>query len=251
MIAPMIAGAQKPVKIWGSAGLRAPVAKRLYMDINRQYGYKTGPVDLSFVQNTLGLQYYWGKHVSLSSGYVISGAPRKDKPGKRKNRWYATIGWRAKKGIWRYSGSLKYEKHGPAEKRYSARVIYGFYLRPSSNLISRKTKLTPFFSAQLFQNIGGKPISQYDREGNKTGKFAPEGLHRGRVKAGIYFKPAKYMKITLFGMFQKEFNTIWSEKNNRNINVKSPKSGKTYRRFNDYFVAGLSAKFYLPYHNKK
>ncbi|HFA47878.1 MAG TPA: hypothetical protein ENJ95_02530 [Bacteroidetes bacterium] len=111
-------------------------------------------------------------------------------------------------------------------------------------------KLTPFISTQLFQNIGGEPISQYDREGNKTGRFAPEGLHRGRVRTGIYFKPAKYMKVTVFGMFQKEFNTIWSEKNNRNINVKSPKSGKTYRRFNDYFVAGLSAKFYVPHHKK-
>ncbi len=237
---------QRPIKIWYSLGVSGKVTDELTINFGRMYSYDTEPYGQGYFQNTVGLYYRSLKHLSFSAGYTQTNILREEKPNLKKNRFYGAVSWKSKWDIWRISNAVKLEKHGSKEKKYNYRVIYSFYVRPRSDLIVPKIRLTPFFSSQFFYNIGGKPISQYDMEGNKLGKFEPNGWHRLRLRTGFYIKPIKHLKLTFYGIYQKEFNTGWAVKNHRQINVQNPKSGNISRAYKNYFVLGVSAKYYLP-----
>lgn len=242
---------ENPLKIWNSVGVRASLTEDLHLYVNQLYGFNSAPLDLSFIQTSVRIQYRFGKHLNLSAGYLSSNSIRKDAPNKRKYRYFGTLSWRSKLDIWRISNGFKFEIHDPKETRYDYRFIYSFYIRPKSNLIAPKIKLTPFFNVQLYYNIGGKPITQYDDEGNKIGRFEPEGFHRVRLKSGFYLKPVKRIKLTFYGMYQKEFNTPRAIKSHRMINIENPVTGNISRPFQNYFVAGMSLRFYLSNSSKR
>ena len=241
----------RPLKAWYSIGVSEKISKKISWGYNRTYGFATSPHGLKYIQNTFSLRIKQGRHMSLSAGYTNTGTMGGEKTSPNKYRYFGAINWRAKKNIWRIYNGLKYEKHSPDERKYAHRLIYSFYIRPKSNLIAPKIKLTPFFNTQLYYNIGGKAISQYDIEGSKIGKSVPNGLHRIRWRTGFYFKPTKRIKLTIYGMAQEEFNTPRARRNHKEINVLNPRTGKTSRRFNNYFVLGMSAKYYLPSFYKK
>jgi hypothetical protein len=240
--------AQKPeatLKLWSSVALRANIVHKLSVDLSRMYGFSTMPLSLQFTQTSARLQYSPGSHLTLSASWLVSRAERNNGRGLSKYRYSGLIGWRSKFRIWRAANSVKIEFFDSNETRYDKRVIYSFYIRPKNMKISRATKWAPFFNIRFYYNMGGKAITQYDKEGDKIGNFSPEGVHRARFRMGVYFKLYKTLKVTLQAMYQEEFNTIWSLKQNKKINVRNPNTGKITRRFQNYYVLGVSAKMYI------
>ncbi len=237
---------QRPIKIWYGLSVSSKLTDVLAINFGKMYGYNTGPYDQNYSHNSIGLYYRPSKHLSLSAGYMMTNIPKEGKADLKKYRFYGAVSWKKKLEQWRISNAIRLEKHSPNEKKYSYRIIYSFYVRPKSNLIADKIKLTPFFGTRFYYNIGGNPISQYDFEGNKVGKFTPDGWHRLRLRTGFYFKPIKHLKFTIYGIYQEEFNTRTAVKNQRRINVVNPKSGNISRSYRNYFILGISAKYYLP-----
>lgn len=236
-----------PLRVWNSIGLRAPFGGPLVLDINHQFGFDAQPWELKFTQSTANLEWNVGKQLDLAGGVVMTSPLRdNEETTLRKFRYYLAADWNNKSGIWRYSNGLKFEAYDRFETKYNYRVVYSFFIRTKSNLILPKLQFTPFLSTNLFYNIGGSAITAYDPEGNKLGRFVPEGLHRARIRAGFSIKPVDFFKLTFSGMFQKEFNTPWDIRQHRSINMINPLSGNISRRFQDYLVAGVSAKVYLP-----
>jgi hypothetical protein len=234
-----------PSKLWSSAGLRVKLAKKMNAEINQMYGFDSAPVTLRFTQTSARIQYSPGGHLSFSAGWLVTKSLRRQKPVIHKYRYTGSVAWRSKIEIWRLTNSIKIELFDIRETRYDKRIIYSFYIKPKTMKMAPKIKWSPFINMRFYYNMGGKAISQYNNEGARIGKFTPDGLHRLRLKSGVYFKLFKKLKITLQGTYQEEFNTIWSVKNNQNINVRNPKSGNITRRFQNYFVLSISAKWYL------
>ena len=236
-----------PLKVWYQMGLSIPVQSKFHIHLNQTDGYGTSPYENKFRQTSLNLAFNLDKRMKLSFGYLFQNSSRDEISNINKQRFFVSMRLRSKWNVLRISNSLKIEKHDQLEYRYDYRLVYSFSINPHVNLIARKINLTPFFNASAYYNIGGNKISQYDSDGVKIGKFTADGFHRVRLKTGMSITPVNKVKISIYGLYQREFNTTWDIKNHRSINVVNPKTGNITRSFQNYFVIGTSVKFYLTF----
>ena len=235
----------KSLDQWIGIGVYTKLNRRLSANLGQVYGFSTSPYQRQYVQSGFSLSYRINNKLRFSSGFRLSPSQRAGVT-VYKNRVYGALSLRSKWGYWRVSNSLRFEKHNQVERRYAARLIYSFYIRPKSSIKIIGLKFMPFFSSQLFYNIGGNPISQYNEAGDRVGRYSPEGLHRFRSRLGFYVKPVKRLRFTFYIMMQEEFNTPMATKNYRAINVTNPETGRITRAFNNKYVMGVSLKYYLP-----
>ena len=233
------------LKSWLTLGLGVELLEDMDLSVGRQYGLEIEPIDPSFFQDNLSLSYRINRTFGVQAGVTNTQVYLSGGGKKQKLRYYGVINLNQRSGIWRIAHGLRFEQHTAAETRYSSRILYSLTIRPKSTWISKDWRLTPFADFDLYYNLGGNPISQYDERGEKVGKMAPYGFHRARFKLGVSAKPWRNFKLTLYGMYQREFNTPHAIRHFHQINVENPNSGNVSRAFSNYFVVGLSGKIYL------
>ncbi|RMG24333.1 MAG: DUF2490 domain-containing protein [Bacteroidetes bacterium] len=235
----------RDINQWLVVGVYTKLNKQFSLNLGQNYGFDYEPRKLKYVQTSGSIGYRLSSSLWLSAATQWTASPREE-GFSHKWRFAAGISLRTRLKNWQLSNSLNVEQHTKKEKKYRLRLIYTFYLKPKSLVNLGDFKFMPFASTRLYYNIGGSPISQYNAEGKRVVKQSPDGLHRFRGTLGIYFRPTKSLKLTLYSMLQEEFNTPWDIQNHRRINVVNPRTGRVSRAFSNKLVLGISIKYYLP-----
>jgi len=136
--------------------------------------------------------------------------------------------------------SITAEVFLPRLNKYRYRFIYTFKYSFKNKVLPLRA--TPYIKYQLYYYLGGKALDYY----NDTGEIllasqAPNDFHRYRLSGGIRMRAAKYFYITLYYIWQEEFNTLLTS--NRSLNILNQNQTRILYPYNDYQVVGLSLSY--------
>ncbi len=231
----------KPLKNWNSIGVRARILPKVNLSFTQLYGFNTQAYRLSFLQNSYNITKYlknkWSVGLGHNHTFVF-----KSSSTDIKYRFNVVARYRESILGNRINNSLMLEYHSKHEHKFRYRVIYSLQFTPKINALYTHLKLKTFMSFKLYYNIGGEPISQFTSQGKYVGEFVPYGWHRARLTLYASYRPTDYMSVLLSLMRQYEFNTDFALRNR--IHAYHPEKDKTYRKFSEYYMLGLSLRFH-------
>lgn len=133
------------------------------------------------------------------------------------------------------------EHHFTQRSKWQQRFFYQLILEYRNKRMP--WKMRPFIAQKIYWYQNGRLLQYYDTNGNKTDLLPPNGLHAYRLRTGLKFYPNKHLRIKVFYMMQKEFNSNLFGGNE--INSLNPNSGKIRRPFYNFNVWGLTIGFKL------
>ena len=232
------------LKNWYSGSFTVRTSKKASFKFSQLYALNTAPYKLHFVQSGFEYSRRLGDPWKGSLGYTHS-IFRSDNGPKHFHRVYAQIRHRSRLGRVNMDNAIRAEFHTPQLLKYQYRFIY-------TNKLSLRTrnwplKASPYIRNQVFYYYGGKPFNYYE-EGELAASQAPNDFHRYRFSAGLRMKPAKNLSLTVYYMWQREFNTNFTEF--RGINELNARETRVRRPFNNYQVIGVSIGYTLKTYNR-
>ncbi|MBL7729202.1 MAG: hypothetical protein JNM68_16015 [Dinghuibacter sp.] len=198
-----------------------------------------------FHQSQIQASYAFGKKTDAALGYIYTAVPgNTNGSGRIFTRFSYTAGI-GKRLSW--TNGVQAELHDNQQNNYKYRLIY--ITRLASKKRTGFLKLSPSVSYWLFYNIGGAPVQYYDgKTGKKLVKQTPDGLHRGRLQLSVNSKITGNLSVTIYAMFQREFN--WLTPEYRKINFRRPTDGKYIRPFSQFNTAGLTFTYNIKLYKK-
>ncbi len=223
-------------KWWAGAGAEIDLSERLAMSLGFIKAFNLEqPVTPSFTQTSGSFDYSFTKHFDVKAGFVSTLSPP---AGNGVYRYFARTSFKCnltKRINW--TNGIQFEKFSAREKRFDSRFVYmtRFGWRKRVTFL----RFSPSIAYWLYYNLGGNAIPQYDDDGMYLGKKVPSGFHRGRFILNLNFKITEALFFSAYYLRQDEFNLFSS---GRNIHVTQPETGKIYRPFSNYQVAGTTLK---------
>lgn len=239
-------------KNWASLAVKVRTSDKLTISYSHLTGMSTNvglnnqSYALYFIQGNLGFNLRTGKKTDIQLGYKanILGLSAVSTTNLY-NRFYVQGTGRANIFNMLSKHTFTMEWHFPQLRKYRYRAIYTFRYFIDNDFLPWKMK--PYIKAQLYYYLDGKSISYYDDTGKKLASRSPNDLHRYRFGAGLYMKPLKQLRMSVYYLWQQEFNTFLTR--NRDLNVPS-KSGKSIKApFNNYSVLGISLTWKINAYN--
>lgn len=239
-------------KNWATIGVKVKTSDKLTISYSHLTGTSTNvgvnnqSYGLYFMQGNLGFNVRTGKKTDIQLGYKanVLGLSAGSSTNLY-NRFYVQGSGRADIFKMLSKHTLTLEWHFPQLRKYRYRAIYTFRYFIDNDFLPWKMK--PYIKAQLYYYLDGRSISYYDETGKRIAKKSPNDFHRYRLGAGLYMKPSKQLRLSLYYLWQQEFNTFLTR--NRDLNVPS-KSGRSIKApFNNYSVLGISLTWKIKVYN--
>ncbi len=128
------------------------------------------------------------------------------------------------------------EHHFTRRAKWRQRFYYRLDLE-YKNKRMMPLKMRPFIAQKIYWYQGGRLLQYYDSNGNKTDLLPPDGLHAYRIKTGLKLYPSDHLRLQVYYMLQKEFNSNLLGGNP--IHSLNPNTGKIRRPFYNFHVWGL------------
>lgn len=153
---PLIVNAQEGTGLWTGVGIQKKLTKKLSVNLNGQVRLADNISYTKTYLGEVGLSYSLLKGLDISAYYRLINR-RKDETSafKIRQRYYADLSYEYKLGVIKFDYRLRYQhqfKDNDGETEFDAS-----YLRNKLEVaIANKSKFTPFVSADLFTEIGGK-----------------------------------------------------------------------------------------------
>jgi len=220
--------------------------KKSKIKIGQLYCINT-PSRLQYIQHKLGWEYRINKEWSIDTYY--KGMFFR---GNSKNIWYHRFSSAIKKRDKLFGlplqNSINSEFFFPKLNKFQYRFIYTLKYSFKNKFLPLRA--TPYIKYQLYYYLNGNSLDYYDDSGEELIiSQAPNDFHRYRLSGGIRFRAAKYFYITVYYIWQEEFNTLLT--NNREINILNQNQTKIKYPYNDYQVIGLSLSYSIRKKKKK
>ncbi len=217
------------------------INKKIKLRAGELFSFNSETYRMDFTQFKLGGTYYWNKKWSSDLLYK----PMLFK-GTTKDIWYhrlsANLTHRSKLFELPFKNSITAEVFSPSPRKHKYRFIYTAKLSFKNKVLPLRA--TPYLKYQLYYYLGGEKVDYYDETGTQLlATNSPDGFHRYRIGAGVRFRPAKKFYVTLYYIWQEEFNMKSS--NNRELNILNQSQTRIVNPFNDYQVLGLSLSYSL------
>lgn len=226
-------------KNWLSLGTEIEVSKKLTLELSHMSCFNTGPYELQFSQLTVGAEYKLRKNTYLLGG-VEQYHFRSGSDFNLFHKLYTGFMLRKAFGL-PLKNMLELEWFLPQQKKHGLRAVYTLSYSLKNDVLPWKGR--PFVKGQLYYYYGGAPLTYYGENEVVLAQQSPNDLHRYRLTGGIVFKPIKRWQMTLYYLWNKEFNTGLFE--NRDLNIPSKNGTKIKYPFNDYSVLGLSFTYQI------
>jgi hypothetical protein len=235
-------------KLWGNTSLEWKFAEKFSVFLEPMFGYNVTDRRMQFAQGDLKFYYRPNKVVTLGLSYkpmFIFGSNNIT----RYDRAYAEVVLRHY--IWkiRVKQTIFGEGFFPNLPKYRYRFCYGLNVYSPKQFT--QIKLTPFIKGEVYYYLGGDPVSYYGYDENQDAyllaKNSPNDFHRFRFVAGVTSKPLSFMRVTFYYLYQREFNTPFTE--NRGLNIQSKNQNFYKIPFNNFHTLGFEIEFVVK--NKK
>ena len=219
--------------------------KKTKLKFGQLIAFKYQPFDFQYSQMKFGIAHRVTKKTTVDFYYK----PMYFK-GNTLSRWYHRLSTSISKSSKLFSLPLKNtitaEWHFPKLQKYQYRFIYTLKYSFKNKILPLRA--TPYIKYQLYYYLGGKPLDYFDETGEVlVARQSPDDFHRYRIGGGIRFRPAKYFYVTLYYIWQEEFNTKLTT--NRSINILNNSQTAIKYPFNDYQVVGLSLSYSITRKN--
>lgn len=224
-----------------SFNLDYKINTQINLQAGELFSFDSRSYHLNFVQSKLGATYRFNKRISMDFFY---------KPLLFKNTsgdiWYHRLStsfhYRSRLFSFPIKNSITADWFFPQLKKYRYRFIYSIKLSLKNNFLPLRA--TPYLKSQLYYYLDGKPLNYWDDNREKLlARNAPNDFHRLRLGTGVRFRPSKHLYVSLYYIWQIEFNTTFTT--NRQINILNKSQTAIKYPFNDYQVIGLSLSYYL------
>jgi hypothetical protein len=220
---------------------------KVHFKAGELFTFKRDSYELQYTLFKLGATYRFSKRITTEFLYK----PMLFK-GSTGDIWYQRLStsliYRSTLFSLPLKNTITAEWYSPLFKKYRYRFIYTIKLSFKNNFLPLRA--TPYIKYQLYYYLGGKPLNYWDENGEiLLARNAPNDFHRYRVGAGVRFRPAKHFYITIYYIWQEEFNTTFT--NYRQLNILNKSQTAIKYAFNDYQVLGLSLTYYLTKKRKK
>lgn len=226
---------------WYGFNANFALSNRWSLSLGHLAGMNVSPYEMKYLQQTLSLGWNTRKW-ELEAGYLSNhSTPLSIDRGK--DRVFAGAGIKLRSGSLRINPEVRLEKFLSDNKSFDYRIISTLGIRVKPIKLGKAVRFSPFSSVQLYYNIGGDPITQYNTEGTKSGKYEAYGWHRARVKAGFSVRWRKNLSTWTYVMRQQEFNLPNAVRYYHQINVVNPRTGNITREFNNYWVLGIGLAY--------
>jgi Protein of unknown function (DUF2490) len=238
--------AQTEWQNWNGIAVSANLTKKLSARINHTRSYSlSNKYENLFNQTAIQFSYDLPKRFDVQAGVqFIKPVSAKE----TRTRIYARIAHTLRVSEkFNWTNSLRVETNSKNENRFRNRIIVTTRLGLRKRL--ELLNLAPSVSYSLFYNIGGNPISYYDKDAQLIARQTPDGFHRGRFTLNLNSKLNNTLSISLYYMRQQEFNFLTPE--TRKMNIVNPRTNKTVRPFNNYNTLGVTAQVNLDQIIKK
>ncbi len=221
--------------------------QKVHLKAGELFSFKSDSYELQFTLFKLGGTYRFSKRISTEFYYK----PMLFK-GSTGDIWYhrlsALLNYRSTLFSLPLKNTLTAESYSPRFKKYGYRFIYSIKLYFKNNFLPLRA--TPYIKYQLYYYLGGKPLNYWDENGETLlARNAPNDFHRYRLGTGVRFRPASHFYITLYYIWQEEFNTTFTK--NRQLNILNKSQTAIKYAFNDYQVLGLGLSYYITNKRKK
>ncbi|HFC01072.1 MAG TPA: DUF2490 domain-containing protein [Phaeodactylibacter sp.] len=221
--------------------------KKIKLHAGQLLCFNNNPYEFQYNQMKFGASYRFSKKISVDL-YVKPMLFKGTIQSKWYNRLSTTISHRAKIFSLPLKNSITAEWHFPQLKKYRYRFIYTLKYSFKNKVLPLRA--TPYIKYQLYYYLGGRPMNYYDEAGDVLlARQAPNDFHRFRLGAGVRFRPFKKFYVTLYYIWQQEFNTTFTK--NRKLNILNKSQTKIKYPFNDYQVLGLSLSYSITKKKKK
>ncbi len=241
-------------KLWGNSSVRWDLNSKFSVFAEPIFGYNFSKRRFEFFQTDLKLYYRPTTDISFGLSYkpiFIIGSTTT----KRYDRPYAEVVYRHRilKQKLKLKHTLFAEAFFPNLPKYRYRFCYGLNIYSPKNISLGDLALTPFIKGEIYYYLGGDPVSYYsydaDNNPNLLARNAPNDFHRFRFLAGFTSKPFKFMRFTMYYLYQREFNTPFTT--NRELNVLS--KGQSFYKipFNNFHTIGFEIEFVVKKKKKK
>ncbi len=156
ILMPLLVNAQEGTGLWTGIGVQKKLSKKLSLNLNGQVRLDDNISYAKTYLGEIGLSYTILKGLDISAYYRLINR-RKNEPSafKIRQRYYADLSYEYKLGAIKLDYRLRYQhqfKDNDGETEFDAS-----YLRNKLEVsLSNKTKFSPFVSADLFTEMGGK-----------------------------------------------------------------------------------------------
>jgi len=215
--------------------------KKIKFYAGELFSFNSDTYTLRYTQLKIGARYRFSNRAFSTELYY--------KPllfkGNTKDIWYhklaGSVTHRSKVFSLPLKNSLTAEWFFPQLKKYQYRFIYAIKLSFKNDFLPLRA--TPYLKYQLYYYLSGEPLNYFDESGKIVATNAPNDFHRYRIGAGIRFRPVKNFHVTIYYIWQEEFNTTFT--NNRQLNILNENQTAIKDPFNDYQVLGLSLTYSL------
>lgn len=237
-------------KLWGNTSLRWQFNEKFSVFVEPMFGYNFSKKRLEFIQSDLKLDYkpLYDRQIDLTIGlsykpiFIIGSTTT-----KRYDRPCVEVVYRHK--ILNQQLKLKHtlfvDAFFPNLPKYRYRFCYGLNVYSPIDLKIDKLALKPFIKGEIYYYLGGDPVSYYSYDANNNplllAKNSPNDFHRFRFLAGFTTKPCSFMRINMYYLYQREFNTPFTT--NRGLNVLSKGQGFYKIPFNNFHTIGFEIEF--------
>ncbi|MDC8005274.1 hypothetical protein POV27_14525 [Aureisphaera galaxeae] len=195
--------------------------------------------DPFFYQFKLGLDYRFNKRISGKVFYkpiLLKG----NTEGTWRDRFGASLDYRSTLFGLPLRNRITAEGFFPTFNKYQYRFVYYIKLNFKNDFLPLRA--TPYINYQLYYYLGGNPLDYYDEDGETLlASNPPNGFHRYRIGAGIRFRAERGLYVTLYYIWQEEFNTTFQDF--RQINILNRNQTSIRYPFNDYQVLGVSVSY--------
>jgi len=215
--------------------------KKVKLKAGNLFSFDTKTYKMNFTQFKLGATLRWNK--KLSSDFYYKPMLFK---GATKDIWYhrlsANLTHRSKLFRLPLKNTITTEVFSPSPRKHKYRFIYTAKLSFKNKVLPLRA--TPYIKYQLYYYLGGTKVNYYDTTGTQLlATNSPDGFHRYRLGTGVRFRPVKKFYVTLYYIWQEEFNMKSSK--NRELNIPNQSQTRIINPFNDYQVVGLSFSYSL------
>ncbi len=156
IISPLLVKAQEGTGLWTGFGIEKKLTKKLSVNLNGQVRFADNISYAKTYLGEIGLSYQIAKGLEIAGYYrLINRRKDETKDFKIRQRYYADLRYENKLGPIKFDYRLRYQHQ--FKDNDGATEFDASYLRNKLEVShSNKTKFTPFVSADLFTEIGGK-----------------------------------------------------------------------------------------------
>lgn len=231
-------------KNWIKVGADLEINNDFTLKVSQMTSFETRPYSFGFSQLYLSGEYRLGKHTYLEGGYGPLIWKNSNDKVDVVHKLYAGVTFR-KLGNLPFHHNVEAEWFLPQQKKYRLRFNYSISYSLKNDFMPWRGR--PFAKAQVSYYLGGKPLTYYDGNGESLANQAPNDFHRLRLVGGISMRPAKNLKWSLYFLWNKEFNSFFTQ--NRDLNVPSKRGTKVKYPFNNYTVLGTNILYDLKLHS--